>query len=312
MSNRIQCRCSDLAPVPSPGDIRALHSHVDEQQQRRASCSARRPVLSRGSPLARGSALVLGFLYASRADAGLAGKHANPGAGAATAFGPRLPSRWQDARRFDARPPRARRERRRHDRARGPCAVRRRTVQRHGRRCAGTRVRGQFRLRQERGRGAARNASRPRRSGRHGDAGGHRADVPERHGHHAGRQASHRGRDVRATSVDVRYRRPRRPRESPPLCATGRMQSGWHRAGCGRRGVGGGPGRPARAAGVRGRPDRSRDSAATPRRIRVRAWRARPAHAVHPDQPGSGPAMADKRDGRIEAIEVDVPGAGWP
>lgn len=27
---------------------------------------------------------------------------------------------------------------------------------------------------------------------------------------------------------------------------------------------------------------------------------------------GSGPAMANKRDGRIEAIEVDVPGAGWP
>ena len=26
----------------------------------------------------------------------------------------------------------------------------------------------------------------------------------------------------------------------------------------------------------------------------------------------SGPAMASKRDGRIEAIEVDVPGAGWP
>jgi sugar lactone lactonase YvrE len=27
---------------------------------------------------------------------------------------------------------------------------------------------------------------------------------------------------------------------------------------------------------------------------------------------GSGPAMAGKRDGRIEAIGVDVPGAGWP
>ena len=27
---------------------------------------------------------------------------------------------------------------------------------------------------------------------------------------------------------------------------------------------------------------------------------------------GSGPAMADKTDGRIEAIRVDVPGAGWP
>ena len=27
---------------------------------------------------------------------------------------------------------------------------------------------------------------------------------------------------------------------------------------------------------------------------------------------GSGPHMADKRDGRIEAMEVDVPGAGWP
>jgi sugar lactone lactonase YvrE len=26
----------------------------------------------------------------------------------------------------------------------------------------------------------------------------------------------------------------------------------------------------------------------------------------------SGPAMADKRDGRIEAVKVDVPGAGWP
>jgi sugar lactone lactonase YvrE len=27
---------------------------------------------------------------------------------------------------------------------------------------------------------------------------------------------------------------------------------------------------------------------------------------------GSGPAMADKRDGRIEAVGVAVPGAGWP
>jgi sugar lactone lactonase YvrE len=27
---------------------------------------------------------------------------------------------------------------------------------------------------------------------------------------------------------------------------------------------------------------------------------------------GSGPAMAEKRDGRIEAVKVDVPGAGWP
>ncbi|TWT15883.1 SMP-30/gluconolactonase/LRE family protein [Reyranella sp. CPCC 100927] len=27
---------------------------------------------------------------------------------------------------------------------------------------------------------------------------------------------------------------------------------------------------------------------------------------------GSGPAMADKRDGRIETLRVDVPGAGWP
>jgi sugar lactone lactonase YvrE len=26
----------------------------------------------------------------------------------------------------------------------------------------------------------------------------------------------------------------------------------------------------------------------------------------------SGPAMADKRDGRIEAVKVDVPGAGLP
>jgi sugar lactone lactonase YvrE len=26
----------------------------------------------------------------------------------------------------------------------------------------------------------------------------------------------------------------------------------------------------------------------------------------------SGPQMADKRDGRIEAVKVDVPGAGWP
>jgi sugar lactone lactonase YvrE len=27
---------------------------------------------------------------------------------------------------------------------------------------------------------------------------------------------------------------------------------------------------------------------------------------------GSGPAAADKRDGRIETMRVDVPGAGWP
>jgi sugar lactone lactonase YvrE len=27
---------------------------------------------------------------------------------------------------------------------------------------------------------------------------------------------------------------------------------------------------------------------------------------------GSGPAMADKRDGRIDAIRVETPGAGWP
>lgn len=27
---------------------------------------------------------------------------------------------------------------------------------------------------------------------------------------------------------------------------------------------------------------------------------------------GSGPAMVDKRDGRIETMRVDVPGAGWP
>jgi len=27
---------------------------------------------------------------------------------------------------------------------------------------------------------------------------------------------------------------------------------------------------------------------------------------------GSGPSMADKRDGRIETLRVDVPGAGWP
>jgi sugar lactone lactonase YvrE len=27
---------------------------------------------------------------------------------------------------------------------------------------------------------------------------------------------------------------------------------------------------------------------------------------------GSGPAIADKRDGRIETMRVDVPGAGWP
>jgi hypothetical protein len=27
---------------------------------------------------------------------------------------------------------------------------------------------------------------------------------------------------------------------------------------------------------------------------------------------GSAPAMADKRDGRIETRRVDVPGAGWP
>jgi sugar lactone lactonase YvrE len=27
---------------------------------------------------------------------------------------------------------------------------------------------------------------------------------------------------------------------------------------------------------------------------------------------GSGPAMAEKRDGRIEMVRVDVPGAGWP
>jgi len=27
---------------------------------------------------------------------------------------------------------------------------------------------------------------------------------------------------------------------------------------------------------------------------------------------GSGPAMADKGDGRLEAVKVDVPGAGWP
>jgi sugar lactone lactonase YvrE len=26
----------------------------------------------------------------------------------------------------------------------------------------------------------------------------------------------------------------------------------------------------------------------------------------------SGPAIADKQDGRIEAVKVDVPGAGWP
>jgi hypothetical protein len=27
---------------------------------------------------------------------------------------------------------------------------------------------------------------------------------------------------------------------------------------------------------------------------------------------GIGPAMAGKRDGRIESMRVDVPGAGWP
>jgi sugar lactone lactonase YvrE len=27
---------------------------------------------------------------------------------------------------------------------------------------------------------------------------------------------------------------------------------------------------------------------------------------------GSGPAMADKRDGAIETVRVDVPGAGLP
>jgi hypothetical protein len=27
---------------------------------------------------------------------------------------------------------------------------------------------------------------------------------------------------------------------------------------------------------------------------------------------GSGPAMAEKTDGRTEAIRVDTPGAGWP
>jgi sugar lactone lactonase YvrE len=27
---------------------------------------------------------------------------------------------------------------------------------------------------------------------------------------------------------------------------------------------------------------------------------------------GSGPAIADKRDGRIETMRVDVPGVGWP
>ena len=27
---------------------------------------------------------------------------------------------------------------------------------------------------------------------------------------------------------------------------------------------------------------------------------------------GSGPAMADKRDGAIESVRVDVPGAGLP
>jgi len=27
---------------------------------------------------------------------------------------------------------------------------------------------------------------------------------------------------------------------------------------------------------------------------------------------GSGPSMADKRDGRIEILRVEAPGAGWP
>ena len=27
---------------------------------------------------------------------------------------------------------------------------------------------------------------------------------------------------------------------------------------------------------------------------------------------GSGPSMAQKRDGRIETMRVDVPGVGWP
>jgi sugar lactone lactonase YvrE len=26
----------------------------------------------------------------------------------------------------------------------------------------------------------------------------------------------------------------------------------------------------------------------------------------------SGPAIAERRDGRIETVRVDVPGAGWP
>jgi sugar lactone lactonase YvrE len=27
---------------------------------------------------------------------------------------------------------------------------------------------------------------------------------------------------------------------------------------------------------------------------------------------GSGPRMAERRDGRVEAVRVEVPGAGWP
>ena len=140
-----------------------------------------------------------------------------------------------------------------------------------------------------------------------------RSAVPERNRDHAGRQDAHRRRDVRAPPDGIRYRR-RRVLEQPPrlrrrldglapdgicLDAEGAI---WVADPFGKRVV---------RVFDGGRVERTISDRRT-RRLRLHARREGPPHAVHVHQYGQRSGYGTKRDGRIDFMRVDVPGAGLP
>ena len=232
--------------------------------------------------------------------------------GAGPPLGPGLAARWHDADREHDRPsPDALFRRQALGRGRAE-AARDRPLQRHDRRWQGPRLCRQFRFRPPCRRGAKAGCTGPRRSRRLGAQGGRRAGVPQRHGDHTRRQDDDHRRDHGQAADGLRHRARRHFIEPPPVGRNAQLQSRRHLPRCRGRHLGDRRLFPSHGprAGRRQGHARSRSRRARGLCLHLGGKDRRTLYVI--TNTGSGPAMADKRDGRIETMRVDVPGAGLP
>ena len=152
------------------------------------------------------------------------------------------------------------------------------------------------------------------RSRRLGACGGRRADVPQRHRHHARRQDDDHRRDLRQAPHRLRHRRRRHAVQPPHL---GRDADGCNPDGIcldaeGAIWVTGRLQPPAWCACSKAARSRTSSISANARAYACMLGGKDRRTLFVVTNSGSGPAIAAKTDGRIETMRVDVPGAGLP